>query len=224
MTAKIEDGVFLNVGVSGSGKTFTLTRDVFRHVRWGRRVVVLDRMREWNEIPTDLAETTVRIADPRDVDPATREAGLVILTDVSAEKAPGVAEELAKWAIAGRDAGERRGLAFPEAHRIAPNGAPLTRYLDEVACAWRHFGVAMWCDTQRISKLSRTITEQAKVVRLFAIVGDRDQSVVRELGGPQLSEAVLECARRYGRGEPGWHVSLGYATRIPPFKLVREKA
>lgn len=204
----IEAGIRLSVGVSGAGKTFGVRREVCEAARAGVPVLVIDRMHEWER--GDAGAFDVATA-ARYVDQGAR---LVIVRprDVVA-----AAEEACAWA---RDRRELAGVALPEAHRIAPNGARLSDALEDCATAWRHFRVALWCDTQRISLLSRTITEQARTLRLYAIVGDLDARAVAELGGRELAEQVQEAARRLAGGEPGWHVELGLV-RVPPYELRR---
>lgn len=179
-------------------------------------IMVLDRMCEWGSVPQSLASVTVGCQTiPQAIEHARRGKRLIIVrpTDVVA-----ASEAACAWA---RDYRGIAGVAIPEAHRVAPNVNKLPLAIDDVATAWRHHRVALWLDTQRIALLNRTLTEQARELRLYAIVGDRDLSVVGEIGGKDLTAKVMECAARLAGGESGYHVELGLV-RTPPYVIKRE--
>jgi hypothetical protein len=212
-------GLQVYVGVSGAGKTHAVRADVYRACRRGLPVIVIDRMHEWGTVPSDMraiASGATDIAQATDLIASGKR--LVVL------RAPGdvvkTAEDVCAWV---RSYPGPAGVAIPEAHRAAPNAKPLPIPIEDIVCAWRHYQATVWCDTQRIALLNRTITEQARTLKLFAIVGDRDTKVVADIGGKALSEQVRECAVRLARGEPGWHVALDLA-RCPPYELSREGA
>lgn len=210
--------ITLSVGVSGSGKTYGVRAAVFRAART-HPVIVIDRMAEWENVPVDLARRTKGVIGLREAREAVK-AGyrLVIVRDSRSDVAQ-LFDRACRWAI--RYPG-LAGVACPEAHRACPNGTPLPADVEIAVTQWRHHKVALWLDTQRVPLLSRTVTEQATLLNLYAIVGDRDLSVVRSTWGNQCEAAVRECANRYARGERGWHVALGL-NRAPPFKLVRDR-
>lgn len=215
-TATVTAGVKLSVGVSGSGKTYGIRRSVYNAVRAGVPVMVIDQVAEWSEVPSDIAAAGVYSV--RDARASLQSGARLVIVRPPSGALGREAEAACAWAAEG---GELRGIALPEAHRIAPVSSPLPPWLDTCTTRWRHHRVILWADTQRLSLLSRTITEQATELRLYAIVGDRDLSVLRATWGRELEAAVQECAARYARGEPGWHVRLGLV-RAPPWSLHRD--
>lgn len=203
-----ESGIRLAIGVSGAGKTHGIKGEVYAAARL-HPVIVIDRMHEWSRgdgWARDVGTAAKMIKDG---------ARLVIVRPPDAVAA---AEQACAWA---RDYPGLAGVAIPEAHRVAPNASKLAIPVEDVACAWRHHKVALWLDTQRIALLSRTLTEQAREIRLYAIVGDLDTRVVAELGGRDLALLVRECAARLAAGQPGWHVRLGLV-RVPPYEMRRD--
>lgn len=235
-------GVRVAVGVSGAGKTYGVRRQVFEAAR-SLPVIVIDQMAEWNEAPRDIKRSGWEMPDktqlPAIVEYIEREIArgnrLIVLRGgdehLSALAAASVA--LKRGSASSRFNTDDRseaitGIAIPEAHHIFPSGGKLAKPLLRIATQWRHFRVALWCDTQRFALLSRTVEQQAtRELRLYAIVGDRDLSVVRDVGGRELADAVAEAGRRLdspehgGLGEAGWHVRLGL-TRRPPYTLHRD--
>ena len=202
-------GIRVAVGVSGSGKTHAVRHDVYTAASaHGMPIVVLDRMREWSRGD----------AHARTMTEARRhfEAGarLVLLR---CEDVAAATVEACAWA---RDWPGRAGVAIPEAHRACPVHARLAPPVEDVVCAWRHYDVALWLDTQRFALMSRTVTEQARLVRLFATTGALDLRGISDLGGRELVQAVRLCGERLARGEQGWHVPLG-VSRLPPYVPVR---
>lgn len=210
-----EPGIRLAVGISGTGKTHGIKQQIYRSA-CVMPVMVLDRMHEWNEVPPALAGRTVgcqTIAQAREH--AKRGKRLIVVRPSDIIVA---SNEACAWA---RDWKGVAGVAIAEAHRVAPNVNSLPLAIDDVATAWRHHKVALWLDTQRFALLNRTLTEQARELRIYSVVGDRDLSVVSEIGGKALVASVMECAARLARNEPGWHVELGLV-RTPPYDLKRE--
>jgi hypothetical protein len=203
-----ESGIRVAIGVSGAGKTHGIRREVYSAAAH-YPVIVLDRMHEWDR--GDAGCTTV--ADAAKVIQAG--ARLVIVRPADVVSA---AEAACLWA---RDYPGQAGVAIPEAHRPLPNGARLSPGAEDVACAWRHYKVSLWLDTQRFALLNRTITEQAREIKLYAVAGELDTRLVAELGGRELALLVRESAARLSKGEPGWHVALGLV-RVPPYRLSRD--
>lgn len=208
----------LSVGVSGSGKTHGRKARVFRAARTCP-IIVLDRMAEWDKVPVDLARRTRGAVGLREAFELVKHGARLVIVRDSRSDIEEQFDRACRWAIKYPGLA---GVCCPEAHRACPNHKPLRANVEIAATQWRHHKVALWLDTQRLPLLSRTITEQATQLNLYAIVGDRDLSVVRSTWGNQCEAAVRECANRYARGEPGWHVSLGL-NRAPPFKLVRDR-
>jgi hypothetical protein len=208
-------GITVAVGVSGAGKTFGIRQSIYDAVREGRNVVVVDRMREWSEVPSDLWPRTLGVTDVESAKAAmSATAGWLAVLRTRSDIVD-VTADACQWAI------ENGGcVALPEAHRAAPNSKPLRPEIEDLVTAWRHYGARAWLDTQRISLLNRTVTEQASELRIYATVGDNDHKILRELGGRALSDAAREAAARLGRGEPGWHVRLKM-NRVGPYELVR---
>lgn len=206
-------GINLAVGVSGSGKTHWVKNDVWRDTSSGMPVIVIDRMREWRSAPPGCKAAGARTVKDaiRNIEKGAR------LSVVETRSVEADAEAACAWA---RDYPGLAGVALPEAHRIAPNGHPLTPAVEDVATAWRHHKVKLWLDTQRLALLSKTLTEQAGTIKVFSIFGQRDLAVIKEWGGKQLEAAVAENARQLAEGNPGYCVTLG-AVRVPPFKSER---
>lgn len=210
--------ITLSVGVSGSGKTHGVRAAVFRAAR-SHPVIVIDRMAEWDKVPVDLARRTRGVVGLREAREAIRGGMRLAIVRDSRSDVAELFDRACRWAIKYPGLA---GVACPEVHRACPNAAPLTANAEIAVTQWRHHKVALWLDTQRLPLLSRTVTEQATLLKLYAIVGDRDLSVVRSTWGHLCEAAVRECANRYARGEPGWHVALGL-NRAPPFKLARDR-
>lgn len=204
-------GVRLAVGVSGSGKTYGLRREIYTATTT-HPVLVIDPMREWRTAPPSCAPVGVRSV--RDAIKAVDSGARLVVIETSDVVTD--AEQACQWARSRGDC----GVAMPEAHRIAPNGDRLSGALDACATAWRHYRVTLWLDTQRIALLHKTLTEQASEIRLHAVFGVRDLAVIREWGGRELEKAVSDCAEKLANGEPGWCVRLGMVRR-PPYQIER---
>jgi hypothetical protein len=205
-------GVRLAIGVSGAGKSYGIIRDVHRAARAGMRVVVVDSMHEWVSVPSDLAARTRRVPDVAAAVAAFNDKGTRIAI-VTPHDSTAATEDACRWAL---ETSELRGVVVHEAWMVAPSKATLTPGLQMVTRAWRHKHVAAWLDTQRVAALSRHVTDLARETRLYAVTGDRDFAVVREIGGNELETAVRACAAKLASGAPGWHVELG-ANRLGPF-------
>lgn len=207
--------IVVAVGVSGAGKTHGIRQSVYAHVRAGGAVTVVDRMREWSHVPSDLADAAAIVPDVATATQA-HAAGRRLAIVQSSTDVVVTATHACELALQSRGA-----VAIPEAHRVIPSGGRVPAPIEDVLTAWRHYGVTLWADTQRIALLSRLATEQARELRIYATVGDRDHAVLRELGGRELSDAAHEAARRLASGEPGWHIRLGLI-RVPPYQLHRD--
>lgn len=209
-----DPGLRLNIGIPGSGKTYTIRNQVERAAHH-YPVLVLDRMEEWSEVPADIPSAGALTVDDA-IKHIDRGARLVVVRPRDLQSA---AEQAAQWAGAYPGLA---GVAIPEAHNVAPSSGRLHPAIADLACVWRHRRISAWLDTQRVALLSRTITEQARELRIFATVGDRDLSVISEMSadGKALVASVRECAKRYAQGEPGWHIRLGLI-REPPYAPTR---
>lgn len=226
MSASRHIGNRISIGISGAGKTHSIKRDVFAAVRDGLPVVVLDRMREWGEAPADVHAVTRGVLTIEEVDQAVTNGARLVIVRASGDPIVN-AIKIAEWAKRRGEGpqGVPTGLAFPEAHRVAPRSW-IDPALEDLASAWRHFKLALWWDTQRIAKLHASITENPSLIRIFATVGDLDLARLAELGGRELAEAALEAAERLGElntptSQPGWHVRFLRRQR-GGYELVRE--
>lgn len=215
-----DPGLRLHVGVPKSGKTYLIQREV-SEACLVMPVIVLDRMGEWTRVrvPRD-----VPIGGFSSVSEAGRflyqkRRGLAVVRPAMGADPVVIANDACAWAVAFPGVA---GVAFPEAHRIAPNGGRLPPAIDEACSAWRHRKVALWADTQRLPKLHKDITELAAAseLRVFACFGEHDLSVLRGVGGNALVSAVRECGDFYARAEYGYHVRL-YPGAAPPYPVVR---
>lgn len=217
-------GLSVSIGISGSGKSYGIRKSVAESVCAGMRVIAVDPLREWTSLsPSDarqIADVLAVSVTTRDLKRALAAAKREALVIYQPEMVSTLASDCDAIFAEACQSSDVVGIAVPEAHRIAPPAKALTPFVDEVATAWRHRGVRLWLDTQRLSRLHLSITENARELRLYALAGRRDLEVVDELGGRELVEAVRECARRMLDGEPGYHVSLDIA-REPPFDVRR---
>lgn len=225
---RIEPGLRLSIGVSGSGKTFGLRRQVYMAIRQGTPVIALDRLKEWKTLPGDVAKLAVGVEGGTDrIAAAARwveKGARLVIVRVSSESIKQDFENVCAWA---RDNPAHCGIAVSEAHRVAPNSsAPLPEAVEDVALAWRHHVVSLWTDTQRLSLLHRTFTEMVRELRVYGVGGELDGARLRELGGRELQDAAAEAARRLlppskgGWDQPGWHVHIERVA-LPPYTLIR---
>lgn len=191
-------------------------------IRADSRVIVIDRMREWNMVPPDIGSKTVGKQTVKEAVEAFAAGAMLAVVRPSLATVESETEIACQWACSTH---ELTGVAIPEAHRAIPKKFdPMDsshHWLQSVATEWRHFNVALWCDTQRFALLNTDIVELSRFCRLFAMTGKNDLDAVKALQGKELVEAVRECAARYDNGEPGWHIALGW-NRSPPFEPVRE--
>lgn len=222
MSPNVGAGIRVHVGLPGSGKTYAIKRELFQHLRAGNPAIVVDRMREWANVPPDIAPIAGICSTVEEAKEALERGARLAVVQPPLNEGETAVEQAAQWAV---EFPGLAGLAIPEAHRAIPKrGAGY--WVGMATTEWRHHNVAMWCDTQRFSLLNTDLVEIARTpphgaLRLFAIAGKNDLKAVRELGDEELVDAVVECARRYDEGEPGWHVRLGIVAR-PPYRLVRE--
>lgn len=213
-----EPGLRVSVGISRSGKTFGIRTEVLRAVAAGVPVIVLDRVKEWTSAPASLRGVTAGALNVRDAARLIESSGarLVIVRPVDVCAA---ALEACSWV---KDYPGVAGVAFPEGHNVAPAGRlRLPQALDDIASAWAHHKVALWIDSQRMSKLHSDVVENAADLRLYAMVGERDLKRLTEFGQPELQQRVRECASLLAAGQAGWHVRLGMV-RTPPYEITRE--
>lgn len=214
-----ESGLSVSVGVSGAGKTYGVKHSVCSAVPH-HPVIVIDRMREWNEIPGEIAHLAkgVDSGNFRDAIPHIESGKRLIIMRPNTAQIDKCVEDACAWI---RDVKYLAGIAIPEAHNVAPTHGRLTDALGDIVSTWRHCKARAWFDTQRLALLNRQITENSRELRIYALAGDRDLATVRSIGGRELESAVLECTRRLAAGDAGWHVNLGLV-RVPPFEPVRE--
>lgn len=217
-----EPGIRLNVGVSKSGKTFLMRQDLTKAV-YRMPIIVLDQTREWNTAPVPAyAATTGKqaiafVESHRRADARAPHA-FVILRPTGALMDAGIA--LCAWAL---HAKPLVGLAFPEAHNVFPvRLTTLPPDMLVMLTAYRHFGIAVWFDTQRVALLNTTIRGQATEINVFSISSKADLDAISEsVRDRKLFErAIDEISVHYDRGEYGYHVTLG-ASRRPPYTIVR---
>jgi hypothetical protein len=225
MTAPL--GIHLAVGVSGAGKTYGVRAAVYAAAR-SMQLIVIDRMAEWRSVPGWLEGRVAGVSTVKEAVAALHGRSrwgtgirVAIVRGTTGDIAEAL-EEACAWAVASK---APRGVVCSEAHRAAPNtgNGKMSPSLDACVTAWRHHRVALWLDTQRLSRLNRTITEQASEdLKLYTITGDLDLASVRKTWGKELVAALAVCAQRFAAGQKGWHVKLG-PVRLPPFKPVRDK-
>lgn len=209
-----EPGIRLAVGVSESGKTFGIRRDLGVAAE-KFPIIVMDQTREWVEtpVPSKRCSTVKRAVE------LVGEGARFVIVRVEREQLASEGIALCTWALSVVDREKRRqvGIAIPEAQNICPNGRPLSPVMLELVTAWRHHKVAAWFDTQRFALLDSTIAAQAREVRLYTMHSDLDiaraKGMVRQ--GAELVTALDECADRFDRREYGWHVTLGNSRRPP---------
>lgn len=205
--------ITVHIGLSGAGKTYALKGEVHRHVaRTLQKTIVIDQMFEWSTVPAFLHDRAACVATWDDAMKAVRDCLLVVVR--TSDKPAPLIESACEWAL-----DSRGGVAAPEIQMAAPPGN-LSPAIRKMSCAWRHYGASFWADTQRVSLVNRTVIDLAQCVRVFAVAGDRDHAVLRDLGGRELSDAAYDAATKMSEGEPGWHVRLGIVRR-GPYELTR---
>lgn len=225
MTASIGPELHAAVGISGSGKTYGIRRQVLATCAARVPVIVVDTIKDahWRTLPRPLLKRAAGFAETQctaeRVTSALDKGALLVVVRPSYEAALDVAEAMAGVA---RDWPTLCGVAIPEAHRIAPNGRPMPPAIGDVVTAFRHHKVRAWFDSQRLALLNTSITELARDLRIYTIRGRRDFAAAREIGDEPLVAALRDCAERFDRGERGWHVALG-VRQAPPFRPERFK-
>jgi hypothetical protein len=223
--AALEAGVRLHVGLPRHGKTYAARREVFQFVR-EHPCIVLDQTFEWTRppgslVPRDVADVTRRAATVGEAAALVDDGARLVIVSTDADPEL-VAEAACKWA---RYYKGRAGVMIGEAHNAFPVNKPLGPHARAVATAFRHWDVAAWLDTQRLSLLNRS-WDLAQTIRVFSAT-DSDFKRLREIGGPALERAVREAGYRNtpvdrgGRGEPGWHVTLYEGVRTGRYELAR---
>lgn len=217
-------GLRVSVGVSRSGKTFGIRKDVEAAAAAGMPVIVVDRMREWRDVPHSLSS---RSAVVHSIDAGVRlieTSGVRLVILRPPENIPElwssvVSMEACEWACGYRGLA---GVCFNEAHKVAPRSrGALPSVIDDVVSAWAHHNVAVWADSQRLAKLHGDVTENATELRLYTCVGPREFATLRELGGVELADTVKRAGVELVAGRPGYHVRLSGA-RVPPYELTRD--
>lgn len=242
------DGVYVNIGFSGSGKTHTAALQQMRGVAAGRRIATCDRLYEWQTERVELLDTfgiadvSCEIGSVDELDDATAEGYrfIVLPGPYSIEDA----DAMCAWALQAdvpKERRDQRGAAFPEAHRVFPNnGAELEKSapaFNEALTAWRHHFVAVWADAQRLSKLHTDITELATETRVFAVAGRLEKKRLLDIAeeeddGARLVELATEANRRRRKakdlkdaGAPAsqWVPLVGWHVHVqsPPYELIR---
>lgn len=230
-SARSPDGVFVCIGKSGSGKSHANQVSVVEHVTDGRPVGYLDRLHELQEPPPGVSSSKCVVLDSVDDLESAREAGFLLLIVPGPADIASV-EKACMWAQ--RCEG---GVALPEAHRVYPNnGRELTKVspaFEACLSAWRHHRVAVWLDSQRISKLHTDVTELATDLRVFATSGRNEKKALRELGDDDdgdIVALVTEAERRRVKGkrlkdagDPTWAENVGWHVHVtePPYELRR---
>lgn len=214
-----EPGLRFSVGVSESGKTTGIRRDVLVASK-SFPVVVVDRVKDkgWSELPIPGARGATTMEHARHW---MKNGVRIVIIRPKREAMNEETLRACEWAL---EHPRRCGLALPEVQHIAPTGPPsaLPDVLMELVTAWRHYDVAAWFDTQRFALSNATLAAQAREVRLYTMHADVDLARVKSLvrGGDELIAAIDECANRFDRKEYGWHVTLS-ASRRPPFVIER---
>jgi len=205
-----EPGIRLAVGVSESGKTFGIRRDL-AIASEKFPIIVLDQTKEWTKtpVPSKGCEKLEHAFEW-----VKRGHRLVVCRTTRSELAE-QGTRLCEWAL---NVPQLVGVAVPEAHNVWPNGRPLPPPMMELVTAWRHHKVAAWFDAQRFALVDATIRAQAREVRLYTMHSDLDIDQAKRMvrSGGELVKAIDECADRFDRREYGWHVTLS-ASRRPPY-------
>lgn len=225
-----QPGIRVAFGLSGSGKSHVNREDVFAAARYFP-IVIVDLAEEWWDLPpamTPYAARTYSWESARDALERGQKRIVVLRPAIGTEEA--CVEAVCAWArVIGH--GKRdlpvatAGIVIPELHNVAPvHYCPPT--LLKVATAWRHTSTAFWGDSQRVSTVNHSITDNARDMRIFAQTGGPCRKRLMEIGGADLVSAIDECAMRLDRrdrggwDQPGWHVRLGVVRR-KPFPIVR---
>jgi DNA helicase HerA-like ATPase len=209
----------LHVGVSKSGKTYTLQHSVGEAAtRAGRRFLVLDRLAEWPgncRAPMARGETTSDArAAIRDEAPITLIQPPRSFDGRGSGDLPEFAEGFVRLAL---ELGVT--LVLPEAHLYAPKRGKLYPYMTELVTAYRHYKAGLWADSQRFAQVHEHVVSQAEAARFFAMRSESDKKRARDEGGPELESLIVEALTRLGNSDPGWHVRIGAGAPVNPYRL-----
>lgn len=228
-------GLYVAVGIAGSGKSHSVHAQAYDAARAGVPVIAQCVTREWTEVPPDLAPHAAGAQSVADAILWIKSGKRFVITQ--SRNWISDAHALMRWAISSR---EPKGLAIPEAHMcVAKSSAALPDEVMVSITQHRHYGLSMWLDSQRPALLNTTALSMAREVRVFALAGPPDLDWAHETGGKELVALVREAAKRhadaareeesYPRGSPealaarakrGWHVRLDQS-RLGPYELVR---
>lgn len=206
-------GVYGYIGLSGSGKSYAQEQDTFLALaKYQRQVLRFDVVKECSDKPIGV-KTKIYYDLEKAIEDLSN--GTIQYAIVRGALNTSRVERAAEWAVASRGI-----VAVSEAHRAFPTSMhELPTSLDALVTAWRHHDCGLYWDSQRIARVSRTVTEQTANLHVFATIGDADLKRLREYG-KGLEEKAIEAAALMDKGEPGYHVALGM-NRVPPYELVR---
>lgn len=203
--------IHLHVGTSGSGKTHALKEGIYADADRGIPFCVLEYREDWPYVPSRFnarpyTDVKAALADLR--------AGVTRFAVIRDSGDPIESwDRVCRWAC---KAPGPSGIAVAEAHEVMPNVRLHPKWTKRAVTQWRHYGIEMWIDTQRLAELWPTARSQAVYdTKIFATVEPTDQKVLRGIGGHELVVAVDECASRLAAGEPGYYVELGLVRRAP---------
>ena len=224
----------LNIGMSRSGKTYALMREV---ERTEGRIFIVDRLREFiRDGKCQISVDSIAVAHNREhLRKAIASDARVVIYQTERvrfvetswelmrkrERAYAAALQADCCVIADHVLDTGSTLVTPEVHFIAPNNGALPGPLDELAGAFRHYGASWLADSQRPSLVAPRLQEQAETIRIFATAGRIDRKTIRDYLGDSALDSVDECARRLSKKDPGWHVRIDPRFRVPPYPLCR---
>jgi hypothetical protein len=205
----------LMVGSSGMGKTHALTRIVEAHAKTGWVCVVVDVKREWQR----QSKQGVIVSGPKGATEAAKRGHKIIVWQ--AGKAIGDrpdANAACAWAL---ERGQGTLIAIPEAHIHYPLGPVPPIESVEVFTGYRHRGISLIVDSQRLVSMSMMLRNNLDQAFVFGTTGPRDLDELKAWGGVDLAEAAREAAVRRRNGEAGWHVRFDPMVAVGPYKLER---
>jgi hypothetical protein len=211
-------GIQLMIGASGMGKTFGLTRIVEAHAKRGWRVVVVDVKREWHR----QSKIGVIVSGPNGAREAIKRGAKVIVWQ--AGTAIGDRPDANAACAFALEKGAGTLIAIPEAHIHYPLGPVPPLESVEVFTGYRHRGISVVADSQRLVAMSMMLRNNLDSAFIFGTTGPRDLDELKAWGGVALADAAQECAARRRKGEPGWHVRFDpMMGACGPYKLERFK-
>jgi len=206
----------LHVGVSKSGKTYALQRELAQHAKAsdGPRFMVLDRLGEW---PGHCDADHALCSTTADAKASIRDGNrLTIVQPPRSFEArtsgdlPELAEGFAKIALEYQTI-----LVLPESHLYAPKVGKLHPYMTELVTAYRHYGAGFWADSQRFAQVHEHVVSQSETQRFFAMRSESDRKRARDEGGRDLEAMIIEALKKLGDDDPGWHVRIGKGAPYP---------